>query len=177
MASALELVGRCADISAEALEKQYRMEVGYGFFDDVDDLDEDALEDEAFAESELNEVEAAFAEIKNLAKDAQEASAEQDETMETPADKDAGLPDGRKLVELVSSSMHADGEGAKESLHPEKFPHTLSEALGGDRKLWAGLWQLCVALRCGENGMDSKFLRKAEVLRKRSIEMNWHQYL
>lgn len=97
------------------------MEVGYGFFDDVDDLDEDALEDEAFAESELNEVEAAFAEIKNLAKDAQEASAEQDETMETPADKDAGLPDGRKLVELVSSSMHADGRVPKKVFTRKSF--------------------------------------------------------
>ena len=156
------------------------MEAGYGFFDDNDDPDEDTLEDEVFAATEMNDIEAAFAEIKHLAKEAEEASTEQDEPMKQPADKDAGLPDGRKLVELTSSSIRADGEGAKEikeSLQPERFPHTLSEALGGDRKLWAGLWQLCVALRCGENGMDSKFLRKAEVIRKRSIDMNWHQYL
>lgn len=43
--------------------------------------------------------------------------------------------------------------------------------------MWPQLWMLTVALRCGRVGMDSTFLRRAEIVRKRARKLNWAQPL
>lgn len=74
--------------------------------------------------------------------------------------------------------LSAGGDSARcNGDHPEILPTTLGEALALDGSMWANLWSLTLFLRCGEQGMDSAFLRKAEVVRKRSAKLNWHQLL
>lgn len=43
--------------------------------------------------------------------------------------------------------------------------------------MWSRLWQLTFFLRCGEEGMDSTYLKQAEVVRRRSYQLNWQQTL
>ena len=89
-------------------------------------------------------------------------------------DLDEMLPDGVQLLDLTHESK--DSSEAKEISGKADFPKTLREAVASPN-MWAGLWQLAVQLRCGENGMDAKFLKAAEVVRKRSRKLNWHQCL
>lgn len=100
----------------------------------------------------------------------EEQEPEKDNIPEVP-DADLGLPDGDKLVDLTRESA------SETKMQTETFPRTLSQALSGDRTFWGGLWQLAVFMRCGKDGMDSKFLKKAEVIRRRSSKMNWQQQL
>lgn len=113
-----------------------------------------------------------MAEIQQVAQEELEEvnEAEQEKIPEVP-DADMGLPDGDKLVDLTRESA------TETSMPTETFPRTLSQALSGDRSFWGGLWQLAVFMRCGKDGMDSKFLKKAEVIRRRSSKMNWQQQL
>ena len=43
--------------------------------------------------------------------------------------------------------------------------------------MWSRLWQLAFYLRCGASGMDSAFLKKAEIIRQRARKLNWQQTL
>ena len=43
--------------------------------------------------------------------------------------------------------------------------------------MWSRLWQLAYYLRCGTSGMDSAFLKKAEIMRRRARKLNWQQTL
>ena len=119
-----------------------------------------------------DDVNTALTEIQQIAAEEleEEKNPEDDQVPEMP-DGDLALPDGASLVNLTSESSTST------SMQPEKFPHTLTEALQEDRSFWAGIWQLAVFLRCGKNGIDSKFLKKAEVVRRRSTKMNWQQPL
>lgn len=89
-----------------------------------------------------------------------------------PVDRDVNLPDGQQLVDLTAGL-----DSAREGDHPKKLPTTLAEALALDGSMWTNLWSLTLFLRCGEQGMDSAFLRKEEVVRTRSTKLNWHQLL
>ena len=114
----------------------------------------------------------ALIEIQQVAREEleEEKDDDQDEIPDV-RDADLDLPDGDKLLELTRESA------SQTTMQTEKFPRTLSQALSGDRTFWGGLWQLAVFLRCGQDGMDSKFLKKAEVIRRRSSKMNWQQQL
>lgn len=118
----------------------------------------------------LNEVQSALDEIKNVVQDEMEEEDPDNEKLPKVPDEDSADPDGAKLADLTKESQ------TEEKMKPESFAHTLSEAMSGGRSFWAGLWQLSVYLRCGELGMDSKFLKKAEVVRRRSAKLNWQQY-
>eukprot|EP00913_Durusdinium_trenchii_P034739 g32497.t1 len=69
-------------------------------------------------------------------------------------DLDEMLPDGVQLLDLTHESK--DSSEAKEISGKADFPKTLREAVASPN-MWAGLWQLAVQLRCGENGMDAKW--------------------
>lgn len=43
--------------------------------------------------------------------------------------------------------------------------------------MWSRLWQLTFFLRCGAEGMDSPYLKQAEIVRRRSRQLNWQQTL
>ena len=114
----------------------------------------------------------ALTEIKQVAEEElNDAWGEETDKMPELPDADASDPDGPSLANLTKDS------GSETALPTGSFPHTLTEALSSDRSFWAGLWQLAVFLRCGKDGMDSKFLKKAEVVRKRSKDLNWQQQL
>lgn len=95
------------------------------------------------------------------------------DTVQCP-DPDERLPDGERLIGL--SAPVTEGEGPVHEIPAEKFPKTLSECLVSGN-LWPHLWQLLVWLRCGSEGMDSEYLKKAEVVRRRAEKMNWFQTL
>lgn len=187
MTAALELVSRCCDVSVLNLESKYRMECNYGFFDEVisDKAGEDVLE-----QADANEEAAANNETEAVLQHLAEVAAEEyrsatvshgDDGPDTTADPepkakdtDGDLEDGDDLIKLT------DEQSSKEHtplLDMELQIHTLRDALVVDRELFADLWRLSVTLRCGSMGMDSKFLKRAEVIRDRSRELNWHQNL
>ena len=46
-----------------------------------------------------------------------------------------------------------------------------------DGQMWPRLWRLTFFLRCGSQGIDSQYLKNAEVVRRRSRKLNWQQTL
>lgn len=157
----------------------YRRESGFGFFDEGEEqpeVEDHLLEDVLFSELQQgvppDEVQSVLKEIQNMVEEELEPEDPDNDKLPPVVDPDLSLPDGAKLVDLTK-----DSPSETEQLDAASFPFTLSAALSGDRRFWAGLWQLTVALRCGRDGVDSKFLRKAEVVRKRSRKLNWHQLL
>eukprot|EP00435_Cladocopium_sp_Y103_P000434 s270_g1.t1 len=166
--ASLKVVSRCSDISVESLETLYREAMEHdGLADEPDEVEDMLLEDVIIADFDnampVNEVQTVLSEIQHLAEEEFNECDEENDQCPDAEDQDLKLPDGLQLVDLTKES-----KSETKALKPETFPHTLSEALSGDRAFWAGLWQLTVSLRCGEDGIDSKFLRKAEVVRRRS---------
>ena len=164
------------------------MECNCEFFE-VSDLDVEGSQGEMLESEELlGEQEAADNaeknQLKNLMKeievDAKEKlSTDNPDTAPCPdtvqcPDPDERLPDGERLIDL--SAPVTEGEGPVHEIPAEKFPKTLSECLVSGN-LWPHLWQLLVWLRCGSEGMDSEYLKKAEVVRRRAEKMNWFQTL
>lgn len=68
------------------------------------------------------------------------------------------------------------GSEKEERVSLASLPRTLRSALQ-DGDLFAHLWQLAVFLRCGKQGVDSEFRRRAEVVRPRAGRVNWQQLL
>ncbi|CAK9073231.1 ZnF_CDGSH domain-containing protein [Durusdinium trenchii] len=183
LASALHLVSECSGISKNVLTQMYQNECVNDFFEDEDEECpdeslEEAMQQEAQAicdaasEQDMEKV------LGHISEVAAEEFASEDRFEEAdPAeckDLDEMLPDGVQLLDLTHESK--DSSEAKEISGKADFPKTLREAVASPN-MWAGLWQLAVQLRCGENGMDAKFLKAAEVVRKRSRKLNWHQSL
>lgn len=86
-----------------------------------------------------------------------------------PQECDSEFPEFPELTKLSADST-------AKPFKTNGLPGTLREAVGG-KDLWSGIFGLCVYLRCGEAGMDSRFLKRAEVVRRRSRRLNWHQLL
>lgn len=162
------------------------------FFEDGPSCQDDLLEgEEAFAaahlekESQKHEVETMLSYIKDMASDtiAENQVDEDGNFPETPpkeCDPDLQLPEGQKIIDLTDEPLANEEERTAEQIFTKKaslFPKTLSQALAQDGPFWSNMWQLAVALRCGDKGMDSLYLRRAEVVRRRSRKLNWHQYL
>lgn len=78
-------------------------------------------------------------------------------------------------------NLHKHSQPCKETevglMKMEELPQTLRQALSNPGNMWSNLWKLAVFLRCGEDGMDGAFLKKAEVVRERARKLNWHQPL
>lgn len=179
-------------MTARQLEQVYRREAKLDFFKPSDDVNDDGVQggdEDDFVEDLFNEKaqgildEERTNEMKHVLQEIEEvACAEHSlfedleqvghENMKIPNDPDSTLPDAKELQGLTSSAGTDDNNDFEDV---SKFPRTLKEALGPDRETWIGLWQLAVFLRCGKGGMDGKFLRKGEVVRKRSRKLNWHQ--
>ena len=182
LSSAVDLVAKCSGRKFSEVEKLYRdswLEDDFDFEDDGEDdwnpddlLLEQALAIEADAEENLSsghEIQGVLDHIQELAE--QECQPEEAEQIDLSKikDQDAELSDGKVLIDITDESTE---EGSV--TETRSFPKTLSEALQGSN-MWGRLWQLAVYLRCGEQGMDSLFLKRAELVRKRSRTLNWQQ--
>ena len=181
LASALWLVSHCSDWTTQALEKTYRAESAMGFFDQQDDEtnQEDMFDDDNLElENPASVIEHVLTEIEE---EAAEEFADPDAWEKTVSarkapDPDASLPDGADLIDLTTSD--ADPSNPTDANQKLGQIFTLRDAIGASSTdIFSGLWQLSVFLRCGTSGMDSKFLKKAELLRKKSRSLNWHQTL
>eukprot|EP00435_Cladocopium_sp_Y103_P024467 s2243_g6.t1 len=163
--SALLLASKCSDVTVHELERLYRVESGMDFFQCDDAPCEEMLEEMEAEDVEVreqdarkNEVSKVLSEIQEVAED-EFAEDEADSSHQPQLDPDANLPDGKILIDLTAADDSGDPSGP--SVFPD-FPRTLSEALLGDGNLWGRLWQLATKLRCGTDGMDTLYLRKAE---------------
>lgn len=177
LASALHLASKCSGITASQLEKLYRMECQCNFFDAEEENVEDDVEacelgqeEEAGHKVSGNEVASVLGHIKEVAvKEFAEEPAE--EELIVGDDPDAKMPDGLQVIGLTEAKPSVEGtSGVK--------VHTLREALiAASEDVFPSLWRLAVCLRCGEHGMDSSFLKAAEIVRKRSRKLTWLQWL
>lgn len=174
----------------EQLEKSYRCESIGEFFevadDEADDLLEDAIPDSVQAiqdgHEKGHEIETVLNEITSVATqefaqcdpdDPEELLRENADGISRPQDTDARLPDGPELIELT---REPDKNSKAARPMNSEFPRTLKQAVAS-KNMWSSLWGLAVFLRCGEDGMDSMFLKRAELVRARSRKLNWHQSL
>ena len=100
----------------------------------------------------------------------------EEEELRVPKDPDLVDVDGEQLVRLTEIDDERQDSEQAEPMSMESLPRTLRSALRqGD--MFANLWQLAVFLRCGRQGIDAEFLRRAEVVRARAGKLNWQQLL
>ena len=181
LASAVHLVAECSGIPKGSIERMYRCESVGDFFEEADEeiegneLLEDALPEnvQPIMDSEP-QISTVLQQIASVAADEFEVNPD-DEQQEidrpAPPDPDAKIPNGPELIALTKDSKQHETTPASHDL-----PRTLRSALSSG-SMWTQLWRLCIFLRCGEAGMDSLYLKKAELVRERSRKLNWHQPL
>ena len=166
MKASLQLVSKCSNISAHELERLYRNDCMCHSAEDGGEPDpsERSLEEwfncealEALREKENKQMQQTLEAIQATVSEEMAGEDEHESSREAP-DPDIELIDGPELVETTA----ADGDGATDV---SMFPLTLRECMASQGSMWPKLWQLAMALRVGEHGCDSAFLRKAEEAR------------
>lgn len=176
----------CSTFSVSSLESLYRREASLDFFDDENGEDgsdeqlEHVLEEMASKRlASVQELPQMLNHISAKAKAYESSQADANEPEKVP-DPDLSLPDGKLLVSLTSVKEEKEKGKSSSERWAQKAPQTLNQAfesagVGGD--FWPKLWQLCAFLRCGKSGMDGIYLRKSELIRQQSANLNWHQLL